>query len=130
MELQHSPDDPLIQRRQAELRQHLQTVETKLVAGKRVRARIRWKLKGDMVSSEFFKAVREKASVTAITSLRDSNGVLVFDSTGLGEILHRSTVISTRTRLPLLSKMPRGGDYRNFRKPREIKNRVNLICLG
>ena len=23
-----------------------------------------------------------------------------------------------------------GGDYRNFKKPCEIKNKVNLICLG
>lgn len=49
------------------------------LADKKARFRIRWKHKGDQVSNEFFRAVREKSSAARITALHDANGTRVTD---------------------------------------------------
>jgi len=84
--LQANPNDPLVQDSHGKVRFHLQEIETRKVAGRRIRARIRWKLRGDLVSSEFFKALREKPASSAITCLRNSQGEEVKDQDGLKQI--------------------------------------------
>lgn len=70
--LQASPNDPSSQGRHGSARLRLQDIKTRKVAGKRIRARIRWKFRGDMISSEFFKAFREKPAGSTITGLWNS----------------------------------------------------------
>jgi hypothetical protein len=53
------------------------------VNGQRVRSRLRWNLKGDRVTKEFFRGVREKAASSVITSLHDRDGNLVTKHIGL-----------------------------------------------
>jgi len=84
--LQANLDDHLVQNSYGATRLYLQDVETRKVVGQRIRVRIRWKLRGDMVSAEFFKAIREKPASSAITSLRNSLGVIVDDSKEMSKV--------------------------------------------
>jgi hypothetical protein len=84
--LQEDPENQAFQQRHGDLRIKPQQVEDRKVEGKKIRTRIRWKLKGDMVSKEFFKAIKEKSASTAITGLRNKDGVLVKDRAGLEAI--------------------------------------------
>jgi hypothetical protein len=61
-------------------------VEDRKVESKKIRTRVRWKLKGDMVSKEFFRAVKEKSASIAITGLHNKDGVLVKERVGLEAI--------------------------------------------
>jgi hypothetical protein len=86
LQLNLSPGDPLQQQRHGHLRQALQNLESRKVEGKRIRSRIRWNFKGDRLSTEFFKAVREKSTATALTGIKDPAGTLVADSCGLSRL--------------------------------------------
>ena len=69
--LQSSPIDPAAQQHHGNCRSILQSVKNKLMEGRKVRSRIRWKHKGDMVSAEFFKAVQDRSSSTIINCLKN-----------------------------------------------------------
>jgi hypothetical protein len=56
------------------------------VAGRRLRARLRWNIKSDKVAKEFFRGVRKKAASSMITSLKDQHGTRVSDQVGLYQI--------------------------------------------
>jgi hypothetical protein len=84
--LQEDPENQAFQQQHKDLRIKLQQVEDRKVEGKKIRTHVRWKLKGNMVSKEFFRAVKEKFASTAITSLRNKDGVLVKDRAGLEAI--------------------------------------------
>jgi len=81
--LQAHPDDPTYQHQQGSARVHLQEVESVKVAGKHVRAKIRWKIYGDHMTSEFFKAIQEKSASSAITGLLNSQGLLIEEPDGI-----------------------------------------------
>ena len=59
--------------------ERLQAIETKVTKGHKVCSRIRWKHKGDLVSTEFFWSIQEKSTSTIITCLLDDQGNEVQD---------------------------------------------------
>jgi hypothetical protein len=77
--LQTQPHDTGLQEQQGILRGEVQDLEDWKMAGKR----IRWILKGDMVSKEFFNEVQEKPESTTIVFLRNPAGEEIRDKTGL-----------------------------------------------
>jgi hypothetical protein len=84
--LQLYPEDPGRQARYGHLWDSLQALEERKVVGKRIRARTKWRLRGDMVSKAFFLAVKEKPAWAAITELQDANGVFHHDRPQLDRI--------------------------------------------
>jgi hypothetical protein len=52
--LQEAPNDQEIQYRHSLVHQQLQNLESRKVQGKQIRSHIRWKVKGDSPSAEFF----------------------------------------------------------------------------
>jgi hypothetical protein len=58
-------------------------LKIKKIEGKKIRVRVRWRLKGDMVSKEFFQAVKERSTSTTIMSLKNKDGIEVKDRAGL-----------------------------------------------
>ena len=48
------------QQEQGHLQSVLHSIKMKVIVGKQIRSRICWKLRGDMVLAEFFKAVQER----------------------------------------------------------------------
>jgi hypothetical protein len=85
-ELDKQLEDPAAQQRQGENHQQLQMFETKKVAGRRLRARLRWNLRGDRVTKEFFRGVWEKSAYSIITQLRAADGRVVSDQEGLSDV--------------------------------------------
>lgn len=73
-EAQDSPDDMGLTAKRGECRIRLEEFQSRKIAGRRIRARIRWKHRGDHISKEFFAAVRERGATTSITALKDGNG--------------------------------------------------------
>lgn len=79
-------------------------------------SRTRWKLKGDAVTKEFFRAVREPSGTTQISTLRDHSGARVTDRTELENLVlsyYRAlyaeldtTLISTQAEVDLLALIP------------------------
>lgn len=65
--------------RRGDNRTKLVNLQEHKLAGRKARSRIRWKHKGDQVSKEFFRAVRERGSSARITALHDEHGVRVTD---------------------------------------------------
>jgi hypothetical protein len=53
------------------------------IAGRRTCSKVKWKFNRDMISSEFFQAVREKSIATSIMALKDPQGTLLSDPVGL-----------------------------------------------
>ena len=51
--------------------------------GCQIRSHIKWKTKRDMVSTEFFRAIRKRISSTIIICLKNTQGVKVRDCQGL-----------------------------------------------
>lgn len=86
LQLNLSPGDLQLQQQYGLMRQTLQNIESCKVEGQCLRSRIRWKFKDDMISAEFFKAVREKSTATAITSITDSSGTMVTNSSGISRL--------------------------------------------
>jgi hypothetical protein len=58
--LQANEDNTATQTRRGEARTRLEQFQQRRIAGRHVRSRLRWKLKGDLVSQEFFLAVKER----------------------------------------------------------------------
>jgi hypothetical protein len=56
--------------------------------GLRLRSRIRWNLKGDWVTKEFFCGVKEKAASSTITCLRDHDGNRITEQAGMKRLCH------------------------------------------
>ncbi|KAG0573835.1 hypothetical protein KC19_VG213500 [Ceratodon purpureus] len=44
------------------------------IAGRRVRSRIRWRAHGDLVTKEFFAAVKERPQTTPLSALKQADG--------------------------------------------------------
>jgi hypothetical protein len=86
LQLNLSPGDPQLQQQHGLMCQTLQNIESRKVEGQRLRSRIRWKFKGDMISTEFFKVVREKSTATAITGITDPSGAMVTNSSGINRL--------------------------------------------
>jgi hypothetical protein len=84
--LQAHLDEQSSQQCHGSARLWLQQVEDKVVNGQILRSRIRWKFRGDKVSKEFFRVVREKSLSTVITCLKDSQGTKIRDRAGLGHL--------------------------------------------
>lgn len=68
------------------LREKLKSFETTKLEGQKVRSRAKWRLIGDRLSSEFFKAVRETPATALITELKDAQGHVHHDREGLETI--------------------------------------------
>jgi hypothetical protein len=86
--LEIQPDCALRQERHSSLRSSLQQFETRKLEGIRLRSKIRWNMKGDRVTKEFFRGVKEKAASSTITSLRGLDGARITDQAGLREFCH------------------------------------------
>lgn len=78
-----SPIDVDLLQRRSDCRLQLEDYQTRKIAGKRVRTRLRWKAKGDLVSREFFLAVRDRGATAPITARRNSNGDRITDRAGM-----------------------------------------------
>jgi exonuclease III len=70
----------------ATVKERLTALEKHKSEGIRIRARLKWKEKGDWGSKEFFDMVSEKPKSTVITQLKDSQGSIVYDDSGLNEV--------------------------------------------
>ena len=53
------------------------------IVGRQTRSKVKWKFKEDMISSQFFQAVRKKFVATSITALKDLQSTLLSDPAGL-----------------------------------------------
>ena len=73
----------ILYERHASIRAKFQSFESRKVAGLRIRSQIRWNLKGDRVTKEFFRGIREKATSVAITRLQAPDGTIVTEQAGL-----------------------------------------------
>lgn len=102
IDLQTHLEDPELQAKHGSTRLHLQDVESKKVVGQRIKSQIRWKIRGDLVSAEFFKATREKPASSAITGLRNTQGQLIEEPNGLRQVCSNfySRLYSTRPESP------------------------------
>ena len=72
--LQVDPQNAAAQLTLAQRHAQLLSFEAKKVEGCRLRARLKWKAKGDTMSREFFQAVRGKSPKTPIAELMSPNG--------------------------------------------------------
>jgi hypothetical protein len=62
------------QTRRGEACTSLEQFQARRIAGRKARSRLRWKLKGDMISREFFLATKERPQTATIGSLRNKEG--------------------------------------------------------
>ena len=81
--LQEQPHDPVRQERHGGLTHQVQEFIKKAIRGKHTRCRLRWMLKGDAVSKEFFQAVQEKSKSPTITSSKNPKGEEIRNRVGL-----------------------------------------------
>lgn len=72
--LQENPQDTEAQLTLAQRQAQLLTLEDRKLEGRRIRARLRWKDKGDAMTKEFFNAVKEKAPRAHISELTNPGG--------------------------------------------------------
>ena len=72
--LQADPQCASAQLSLAQNQARLLTFETRKLEGKRLRARLNWKVKGDSMTKEFFNAVKDKPPRTNITELSIPGG--------------------------------------------------------
>jgi hypothetical protein len=85
--LDTDPHDPDTQELYGRLAILVQELEARKLAGKRIRSRIRWKWRGDLISKEFFQAVRERPQSANITSLKDQQGQAIQDRLGIQRLV-------------------------------------------
>lgn len=72
--LQADPHNVAAQRHLAQRQAQLLSFESRKVEGRRLRARLQWRSKGDSMTREFFKIVQEKPTRSSIAELRSPNG--------------------------------------------------------
>jgi hypothetical protein len=88
--LQDHGDDAEAQARQGEARTCLEQFQARRIASRKIRNRLRWKLKGDLVSLKFFLATKELSQTATITFLKNEAGVKVSECRGLEQLVTSS----------------------------------------
>ena len=71
--------DLTAQQHQGAACEHLDKFQARSIAGRKVHSRIRWKLKRDLVSKEFFVIVKDRPKFATIASFMDKLGQRVTD---------------------------------------------------
>lgn len=71
---QSNPNDQSLRQQMQSCLDELTQLEDIKEAGQRIRARIKWRKKGDACNKDFFAAVRERKPGTRILALRSSTG--------------------------------------------------------
>ena len=77
--LDTTPQDHNAQEVQGCLSHLIKEIEDRKINGKRIWSRVQWKWQGDLISKEFFQAVRERPQLATITSLKDEAGYVTQD---------------------------------------------------
>lgn len=75
--LQSDPQNVAAQLQLAQRQGQLLSFKSRKAEGRQLRARLRWRMKGDSMTKEFFRAVQEKPTRSLITELRSPNGASI-----------------------------------------------------
>ena len=64
---------------------HLKKLEARQIAGRQIHNRVRWKQFDDLISKEFFQAIRERLP-TVLSELMNEQGEVVSDPQGIADL--------------------------------------------